>query len=112
MCSLNVNGLSSLIGDNNFKAYCEHFDVIGFQETWQKRVGEFNDALVDYDNFDCPRKSSIGNKHRGSGGVSVFVKTLVMRSGLLTRIYEDLDDCVVFFIDKNISKLLTDIVLI
>lgn len=112
MCSLNVNGLSSLIGDNNFKAYCEQFDVIGFQETWQKRVGEFNDALVDYDNFDCPRKSSIGNKHRGSGGVSVFVKTLVMRSGLLTRIYEDLDDCVVFFIDKNISKLLTDIVLI
>ena len=83
---MNIRGLKKFYDDIEFLYYCKQFDIISFQETWQTSINEFHDMLPGFINFDSPRKQ-LKKKQRGSGGVTVFVKSSIIEQELLKRIY-------------------------
>ena len=109
MCSLNIQGLKKYIRNETVLAFCSQYDIVGLSETWQTTKDEFNDFLTDsYIKYDCPRPS---RNSRGSGGVSVFIKSSLHSTGLIKRIYSEFKDCVVLFIDKQLTGFATNIIL-
>lgn len=75
------------------------------------RKDEFDGLIQGYVNFDCPRTLSCCSV-RGSGGVSVFIKSWMIEHKLITRIYHEYNDCVVLFISKASCLFSSDVVLL
>ncbi len=92
--SWNIHGLKKLIDDLQFLQYLQCFDIIGLVETWSDFKGEFDHLLEHYTHFDSIR-SRAHACGRNSGGISVFVKTELVKKYFIEQICCDFTDCVV-----------------
>ena len=69
--------------------------------------------LDGYTNFDCMRAPR-GTTQRGSGGVTDFVKDVLVNNNVIRRIFTDMSECVILLIDtlRIFNDGIHDIVLI
>ena len=109
--SMNVQGLKKFEDDNNFLNFCRKYEIIGMYETWQRNKNDFNSFLEGYINFDCLR-SSRRTSQRGSGGVTVFVKDVLVNNNIIKRVFDDMSECVVLLLNGVFYEGVHDIVFI
>ena len=86
------------------------FDIIGLLETWSDCKHEFKSLLDQYVYFDCVR-SKPNNALRNSGGVGVFVRSILLRESFISHICQDFNDCVVLHIKTGVFDLMNDMIL-
>ena len=111
ICSLNVQGLNKFNNDQTFLQFCKKYDIIGLYETWQRKKLDFDSFLEGYVNFDCMRQPK-GSAPRGSGGVTVFVKDYLVDGNIIRRVFDNLTECVVLFLNSEFYESVNDILLI
>lgn len=80
-------------------------------ETWAISETDFDDFLYDYEHFDYVRRKS-PRANRNSGGVTVLVKSNLIRNGAVKRIFKDFSECVVLLIDAKKFIGINDILMI
>ena len=88
----NIEGLKKYSNDLSMKEYFCDFDIVGLCETWSDYQGEFSTFLSDYTCHDevTTRRGGLQN----SGGVSIFVKTNLVRKYEVERIFCEYKNCV------------------
>ena len=89
--------------DHHFIRFLSKFDIIGLLETWRDFIGEFSDVLHGYTMFDSVRKRR-KNFLRNSGSIAVFVRNSITSDKLVTRIYHNLEDCIVLYFKSNVFQ--------
>lgn len=109
ICSLNIRGLRKYKNDREFISFCRNYDIICLCETWQCNEDDFSNMIPGYIHFDSPRRNLRG--HRGAGGVSVFIKDELFNSGIIKRIYNQYEECVLLIIEQRVTDLQNPIVL-
>ena len=62
---------------------------------------DFDDVFPEYFHFDFVRKRSSHAKGN-SGGVTVLVKNELIQTGLIKRIFHELEECVVLFFNGSV----------
>ena len=92
-----------------FKTFCDQFNIIALNETWQTKHGDFENFLPGFVNYDCIRTSSA---KRGSGGVTFFVKESLSNTNYIHRIYNEWSDCVILFVNRILMGLEKDLILL
>ena len=97
--------------DSSLKNFCNRFDVVAFNETWQEHESDFINFLPGYETFNSMRKKK-RTAPRGSGGISVFVKDWVMQSKGIKRIFAKFNECVVLMLDAAVFDRKDDLILI
>ena len=111
ICSLNIQGLKKYRDDSIFKNFCNRFDVVASNETWQEHESDFRNFLPGYEAFSSMRKKK-QTAPRGSGGISVFVKDWVMQTKGIKRIFSNFQECVVLILDAFVFDRKEDLILI
>ena len=91
--------------------FAKKYDIIGLYETWQGKKLDLDSFLEGYVNFDCMRQPK-GSAPRGSGGVTVFVKDYIVDGNIIRRVFDNLTECVVLFLNSEFYESVNDILLI
>ena len=73
----------------------------GFCERWGQNVSQFCTFVDDFQAFSLVRKKRY-RKGRPSGDVTVFVKYILIEKGLVKRILNIIEECVVLSLDGNL----------
>ena len=97
--------------DQTFLQFCKQYDIIGLHEIWQRNKLDFESFLDGCVNFDCMQQLK-GSSPRGSGGVTVFVKDYLVGGNIIKRVFDNLTECVVLFLNSEFYESINDIVLI
>lgn len=108
---MNIQGLKKYLRDVRFVDFCKSYDVIALCETWQETENEFQNFLPDFRSFDCMRIKR-RTAHRGSGGVTVFIRDELLKTNGIKRIFDYFTECVIFHFDADIFKRETDVVMV
>lgn len=66
-----MEGLRNCLNDVEFYNFVYNFDILFFQETWQRKNDIFE--IKGYELISVPRKESL-KSHRGHGGISLFFR--------------------------------------
>ncbi|MEW8542409.1 MAG: hypothetical protein AB2693_02660 [Candidatus Thiodiazotropha sp.] len=98
--TLNIQGLSKYEDDVRLKEFVSQFDMIGLCETWGKEITEFSGFVEGYISFTDIRPKK-RYAIRGSGGITVLVKELLVSENIVKRICTDLKECVVLLLDGS-----------
>ena len=106
-----MQGLKKFEDDDNFLNYCRKYEIIAMYETWQRNINDFSSFLEGYINFDCLRPSK-RTAQRGSGGVTVFVKDLLVNKNIIKRICDEMTECIVLLLNGDFFEVINDIILI
>ena len=85
------------------------FNICRLNETWTKSVNEFDNFLSGYTCFNSVRDGV--NKGRFSGGVTVFVRSNLIESKRVHRVFNNLKDCVILRLSNNRLSLSNNILL-
>ena len=92
MACVNIEGYMKFKYDDSFRSHVRKFDIFGMCETWASEEKDFDKVLPEYSHFDfiCKRFYLIN-----SGGVTVSVKNHIVETGMITRIFEHFEECVI-----------------
>ena len=106
-----MQGLKKFEDDDNFLNYCRKYEIIAMYETWQRNINDFSSFLEGYINFDCLRPSK-RTAQRRSGGVTVFVKDLLVNKNIIKRICDEMTECIVLLLNGDFFDVINVIILI
>ena len=80
ICTWNIGGLLKYQDDIDFHNYISTFDIVGLNETWSVKDNMFD--IHGYTHF-CYFRPKRQSAYRGSGGVSVYIKDILINDGLI-----------------------------
>ena len=74
-------------------------------------VSDFSNVLSGFRPFNCAR-SKAKIRGRYSGGITVFVRDLLVENNIVSRIYNAFEDCIVLYFRTTLCGLRKDCILL
>ena len=86
--------------DQDFKAFCSLYHIISFCESFVRDHSDFRDFLDGYHTFNSVREK-LHRRGRYSGGITVFVRDVSIKQGIISRLYDSFENCVVLYVQSG-----------